>query len=111
LDRKNSFSNASADWGTFGACFTIKWIGTVHRPDPLKFRIGSCRSASCENLIEEGKVFDEAGQFRTNIKVDESDVPESVRLVVGRRLERLGDSEKRVLAPPRWSGANSAFSF
>jgi hypothetical protein len=61
------------------------------------------------HLIEDGKVFDEAGQFRTNIKVDESDVPENVRLIIGRRLERLGDSEKRVLAAAAVVGRKFSF--
>src|ERR1700723_684171 len=38
-----------------------------------------------QHLIEEGKVFDAAGQFRTDLKLDESDVPENVRLIVGRQ--------------------------
>src|SRR5208282_6869913 len=38
------------------------------------------------HLIEEGKVFDAAGRFRTDIKLDESDVPENVRLIISRRL-------------------------
>ena len=50
------------------------------------------------HLLEEGKVFDEAGAFRTDTKVDELDVPESVRLVVGRRLERLGPEAQKALA-------------
>lgn len=50
------------------------------------------------HLVEEGKIYDESGQFRANITVDELDVPESVRLVVGRRLERLGDEAQKVLA-------------
>jgi class 3 adenylate cyclase/tetratricopeptide (TPR) repeat protein len=50
------------------------------------------------HLVEDGKIFDESGQFRTDITVDELDVPESVRLVVGRRLERLGDEAQKVLA-------------
>src|SRR5438477_452980 len=33
------------------------------------------------HLAEEGKIFDESGDFRTDIEVDELDVPESVRLV------------------------------
>src|SRR5207302_7677366 len=49
------------------------------------------------HLIEDGRVFDAAGQFRTDIEIDEIDVPENVRLIVGRRLERLEDNEKRVL--------------
>ncbi len=50
------------------------------------------------HLVEEGKIFDESGQFREDITVDELDVPESVRLVVGRRLERLGDEAQKALA-------------
>ena len=50
------------------------------------------------HLVEERKVFDESGEFRTDLAVDELDVPESVRLVVGRRLERLGPESQRVLA-------------
>jgi class 3 adenylate cyclase/tetratricopeptide (TPR) repeat protein len=50
------------------------------------------------HLVEEGKVFDDAGAFRTDLEVDELDVPESVRLVVGRRLERLGAEAQKVLA-------------
>src|SRR5207253_2836623 len=50
------------------------------------------------HLVEEGKIFDDAGEFRVDITVDELDVPESVRLVVGRRLERLGAEAQKVLA-------------
>ncbi len=50
------------------------------------------------HLVEEGKVFDDSGAFRTGLAVDELDVPESVRLVVGRRLERLGAEAQKVLA-------------
>jgi tetratricopeptide (TPR) repeat protein len=50
------------------------------------------------HLLEDGKVLDAAGQFHTDIKIDESDVPENVRLIIGRRLERLDENQKRVLA-------------
>jgi tetratricopeptide (TPR) repeat protein len=50
------------------------------------------------HLAEEGKIFDDAGEFRADLTVDELDVPESVRLVVGRRLERLGTEAQKVLA-------------
>ena len=50
------------------------------------------------HLVEEGKIYDDAGDFRTDLTVDELDVPESVRLVVGRRLERLGPEAQKVLA-------------
>ena len=49
------------------------------------------------HLLEESKVFDEAGQFRSDIEIAENEVPENVRLIVGRRLERLDEREKRAL--------------
>jgi hypothetical protein len=49
------------------------------------------------HLVEAGRVFDETGQFRTDIKIAETDVPESVRLIIGRRLERLDENEKQAL--------------
>ncbi len=36
------------------------------------------------HLIEEGKVFDAAGQFRADVEIDEIDVPENVRLIIGK---------------------------
>jgi tetratricopeptide (TPR) repeat protein len=61
------------------------------------------------HLVEEGKVFDEAGQFRTDIEIDEIDVPESVRLIIGRRLERLDENEKRALAAAAVIGRSFSF--
>src|SRR5216684_213464 len=61
------------------------------------------------HLIEEGKVFDEAGQFRKDIKIDEVDVPENVRLIISRRLERLDENEKRVLAAAAVIGRSFSF--
>jgi tRNA A-37 threonylcarbamoyl transferase component Bud32/tetratricopeptide (TPR) repeat protein len=50
-----------------------------------------------QHLVEEGKLFDEAGAWRANLRVDSLDVPEGVRLVIGRRLDRLGDDARKVL--------------
>src|SRR5277367_357189 len=61
------------------------------------------------HLVEEGKVFDEAGQFRTDIEIDEIDVPENVRLIIGRRLERFNENEKRVLAAAAMIGRSFSF--
>jgi predicted ATPase len=61
------------------------------------------------HLVEEGKVFDAAGQFRTEISIDETDVPENVRLIIGRRLERLDENEKRVLAAAAVIGRSFSF--
>ena len=60
------------------------------------------------HLVEEGKIFDESGEFRTDLAVDQLDVPESVRLVVGRRLERLGaesQNRRKSWPPEQWSAA------
>jgi tetratricopeptide (TPR) repeat protein len=61
------------------------------------------------HLVEEGKVFDAAGQFRTDIEIDDIDVPENVRLIIGRRLERFDENEKRVLAAAAMIGRNFSF--
>jgi tetratricopeptide (TPR) repeat protein len=61
------------------------------------------------HLLEEGKVFDAAGQFRTDNQIDEIDVPENVRLIIGRRLELLDDNEKRMLAAAAVIGRSFSF--
>lgn len=49
------------------------------------------------HLSEEGKLFDENGKWLQNLRVDQLQVPEGVRLVLGRRLDRLGEDARRVL--------------
>jgi predicted ATPase len=61
------------------------------------------------HLNEDGKILDEAREFRTDIKIDESDVPENVRLIIGRRLERFDDNEKRVLGAAAVIGRSFSF--
>src|SRR3984957_7188767 len=61
------------------------------------------------HLIEEGKVFDTAGQFRTDVKIEELEVPENVRLIIGRRLQRLDENEKRALAAAAVIGRSFSF--
>ena len=44
-----------------------------------------------QHLSEEGRLFDDRGRLeRDDLRADTMNVPESVRLVIGRRLERLG---------------------
>ena len=50
-----------------------------------------------QHLSEEGKLFDESGAWKTDVSVDELDVPEGVRLVIGRRLERLSEATPKLL--------------
>jgi tetratricopeptide (TPR) repeat protein len=61
------------------------------------------------HLVEEGKLFDAAGQFHAELKLDESDVPENVRLIISRRLERLDENEKRALAAAAVIGRGFSF--
>ena len=50
-----------------------------------------------QHLAEEGKLFDAKGRWLSDLEVTELDVPEGVRLVIGRRLERVSDDCRRVL--------------
>ena len=50
-----------------------------------------------QHLSEEGKLFDASGAWKADLRVDTIEVPEGVRLVIGRRLDRLGEQARKVL--------------
>jgi eukaryotic-like serine/threonine-protein kinase len=50
-----------------------------------------------QHLSEEGKLFDATGAWKADLRVGTIEVPEGVRLVIGRRLDRLGDQARKVL--------------
>ena len=50
-----------------------------------------------QHLSEEGKLFDASGAWKADLRVDTIEVPEGVRLVIGRRLDRLGAHARTVL--------------
>jgi len=50
-----------------------------------------------QHLSEEGLLFDEEGNWKADLDVQSLDVPEGVRLVIGRRLERLGKETPALL--------------
>ena len=50
-----------------------------------------------QHLSEEGGLLDSGGVWSPDLRIDQLRVPESVRLVIGRRLERLGEETRRVL--------------
>jgi tetratricopeptide (TPR) repeat protein len=50
-----------------------------------------------QHLTEDGKLFDASGRWRADLRIDGLEVPEGVRLVIGRRLQRLGEAARRVL--------------
>jgi len=61
------------------------------------------------HLVEEGKVFDIAGQFRKDIRIEEIDIPDNVRLIISRRLEGLNENEKLALAAAAVIGRSFSF--
>jgi class 3 adenylate cyclase/tetratricopeptide (TPR) repeat protein len=56
------------------------------------------------HLAESGVILDERGRFRDDLRIEELDVPESVRLVIGERLARLSEATRQVLAAAALSG-------
>ncbi len=52
-----------------------------------------------QHLADEGRLFDDGGEWRPDLSAEELDVPEGVRIVIGRRLERLTDETLRMLGP------------
>jgi serine/threonine protein kinase/tetratricopeptide (TPR) repeat protein len=49
------------------------------------------------HLSEEGKLFDRDGKWVSDLNIERLQVPEGVRLVVGRRLDRLAQDARRIL--------------
>ena len=50
-----------------------------------------------QHLCEEGRLLDADGKWKTGLRADQIQVPESVRLVITRRVQRLGETARRVL--------------
>ena len=50
-----------------------------------------------QHLLEEDRLLDRHGEWRNDLQVDRFDVPEGVRLVIGRRVERLSEEARRAL--------------
>ena len=62
------------------------------------------------DLVERGRLFAADGSFSADLDVTTLDVPEGVRLVIGRRLERLSE-EAGAAAPDRSGGRARVFSY
>ncbi|MFY9588959.1 MAG: AAA family ATPase [Actinomycetota bacterium] len=62
-----------------------------------------------QHLNEEGKLFDATGAWRTEVRVGEIEVPEGVRLVLGRRLARLSEGARRALSAAAVIGRNFTY--
>jgi class 3 adenylate cyclase/tetratricopeptide (TPR) repeat protein len=63
------------------------------------------------HLVESGVLLDEHGRVRSDVRVDEVSVPESIRLVLGQRLDRLHPSTREVLTGAAVSGRVFASDF
>ena len=50
-----------------------------------------------QHLSEEGRLFDAKGRWHADLRVEDLDVPEGIRLVIGRRVERLSPEARQVL--------------
>jgi class 3 adenylate cyclase/tetratricopeptide (TPR) repeat protein len=62
-----------------------------------------------QHLAEEGKLFDVEGRWRPDLEVSELEVPEGVRLVVGRRLQRAAEECRRILSTAAVIGRSFTF--
>jgi tetratricopeptide (TPR) repeat protein len=51
-----------------------------------------------KQLKDEGRLFDEGGGWRADIQMGELEVPGSVRLVIGRQLDRISDETRAMLS-------------
>src|SRR5207253_1042796 len=60
-------------------------------------------------LLEEKKLVDDSGQWLSEVIASELDVPEGVRLVIARRLQRLSDDCHRLLTAAAVIGYNFTF--
>lgn len=56
------------------------------------------------HLVESGVLLDDHGRVRSELRADEVSVPESVRVVLGERLDRLTASTREVLVAAAVSG-------
>src|SRR5262249_10097488 len=61
------------------------------------------------HLVAEGKMFDAAGALRVDVSIAEIGVPDTVRLVLDRRLERLGAGARAVLTAAAVLGPSFRF--
>ena len=62
-----------------------------------------------KHLAEEGKLFDAQGRWRTDLSIRDLGVPRGVRLVIGRRLERVSKECRQVLTTAAVIGHGFSF--
>ncbi|MGO9450123.1 MAG: ATP-binding protein [Candidatus Binataceae bacterium] len=60
-------------------------------------------------LVEQGKLLDSKGEYRNNVSVSDFDVPQGVRMVIGRRLARLTADTLKILCTAAVIGRSFTF--
>lgn len=63
------------------------------------------------HLAEERRLTDTAGKWLPQVEIGEVEVPETVRLVLGRRIDRIGEISQRVLMTAACIGRTFTFDF
>ena len=61
------------------------------------------------HLREQGKLFDSAGEFRSELKLGTVDVPQNLKVVIGRNLARLSDATLKALGAAAVVGRSFTF--
>jgi tetratricopeptide (TPR) repeat protein len=61
------------------------------------------------HLLEEGKLFDANGDFLSDLQIRENEIPENIRLVVKRRLDRLSVETRDLLGRAAIIGRSFSF--
>jgi predicted ATPase len=60
-------------------------------------------------LVEQGKLLDSKGEYRNVVSVSDFEVPQSVRMVIGRRLARLTGDTRKILCTAAVIGKSFTF--
>jgi predicted ATPase/class 3 adenylate cyclase len=62
-----------------------------------------------KHFSEEGKLFDARGDWHPDVEIGEAEVPRGIRLVIGRRLERVSEKCRRTLSAAAIIGRGFSF--
>jgi class 3 adenylate cyclase/tetratricopeptide (TPR) repeat protein len=63
------------------------------------------------HLAEERRLTDAAGNWLPEVEIGEIEVPETVRLVLGRRIDRIGETAQRIMTTAACIGRTFTFEF
>ncbi|MFB9267261.1 AAA family ATPase [Bradyrhizobium erythrophlei] len=63
------------------------------------------------HLVEEHRLTDAGGRWLPQVEIGEIEVPETIRLVLGHRIDRIGETAQRVLTTAACIGRTFTFEF